>query len=456
MQKQGKDVTILHARDFFQIVQQTSDQFGDVKGDVDAIAQVLGGVVKSAAAAGKRLEDQKRAAETMAGLLTQPDQMLMRDSAERFLAEADKLKAQIDRIERADDLDREMNGRIESRARNAGRSADEVREEDEAYGQAYNKFLRFGASRLTPADHELLAGRQQTIQNAFGEGSGAAGGYTVPTGFYRKLTDAQLAYGGMLEVATVIDTDSGNSLPMPTDNDTSNKGVILGEASQAADDSSTPFNAVTLSAYMFNSKVIKISLQLLQDSAFDLEAWIKDKAAIRNARAMNDYFTTGTGTGQPSGIVTGAASGKVGATGQTGSVIYDDLDDLFHSVDPAYRANAKWMMHDQTIKIIKKLKDTLGRPLWAPGIAVKEPDTILGKPFVVNQSMPQMAANAKSILFGDLSAYMIRRVNGAILMRLTERYADYGQVGFILWQRADGALLDAGTHPVAYYANSAT
>ncbi len=373
-----------------------------------------------------------------------------------LMAEADKLKAEIDRHERADDAERELNTRIENRARNAGMSADEVRENEEAVDRAYNRFLRMGVGRLTPEEHELLAGRQQTIQNAFGEGSGAAGGYTVPTGFYRRLTDAQLAYGGMLEVATVIDTDSGNQLPMPTDNDTSNKGVILGEAVQAADDASTPFGSVTLNAYMFNSKVIKVSLQLLQDSAFDLEEWIKSKAAIRNARAMNDYFTTGTGSSQPSGVVTGATSGKVGTTGQTASVIYADLVDLYHSVDPSYRANARFMMHDASLKVIKKLLDGYGRPLWLPGVAVKEPDTILGKPYSINQSMATMAANAKSILFGDFSNYMIRRVNGAILMRLTERYADYGQVGFILWQRADGALLDAGTHPVTYYANSAT
>lgn len=375
---------------------------------------------------------------------------------DELMGEADKLKAQIDRIERADDADRELNTRVENRARNAGMSADEVRENDEAVDRAYNRFLRMGVGRLTPEEHELLAGRQQTIQNAFGEGSGAAGGYTVPTGFYKKLTDAQLAYGGMLEVATVIDTDSGNQLPMPTDNDTTNKGVILGEAVQAADDNSTPFGSVNLNAYMFNSKVIKVSLQLLQDSAFDLEEWIKAKAAIRNARAMNDYFTTGTGSSQPSGVVTGATSGKVGTTGQTGSVIYADLVDLYHSVDPSYRANARFMMHDASLKVIKKLLDGYGRPLWLPGVAVKEPDTILGKPYSINQSMATMAANAKSILFGDFSSYMIRRVNGAILMRLTERYADYGQVGFILWQRADGALLDAGTHPVTYYANSAT
>jgi len=408
----------------------------------------------------KELRAQRAKLVADANAIIAKDNPSAEDNAkfDELMNAADDLKARIDRLERAADADREMNTRVENRARDAGRSADEVREQDASYANAYQTFMRFGAARLSGDEHALLQRGLTQIQNAFAEGAGNTGGYTVPQGFYRTLTDAQLAYGGMLEVADIIDTDSGNLLPMPTDNDTSNKGVILGEAVQAADDASTPFGAVNLQAWMFNSKVIKVSLQLLQDSAFDLEAWIRDKAGIRNARAMNDYFTTGAGSGsnQPSGVVTGATLGKTGLAGQTTSIIVDDLFDLEHSVDPAYRRNARYMMHDSTLKALKKLKDSMGRPLWLPGLAVKEPDTINGYPYAINQSMAQMAANAKSILFGDFKNYKIRRVNGAILMRLAERYADYGQVGFILWQRADGALLDAGTHPVTYYANSAT
>ena len=199
-----------------------------------------------------------------------------------------------------------------------------------------------------------------------------------------------------------------------------------------------------------------VSLQLLQDSAFDLNSFLVDKLGTRIARITNRHFTVGTGSGQPNGLVTASTTGQTGASGQTASIIYDDLVELEHSVDPAYRAKAKFMFHDQTLKTLKKLKDGYGRPLWLPGIAVKEPDTINGYGYAVNQHMPTMAADAKSVVFGDLKSYFIRRVNNPIVMRLAERYADAGQVGFIVWQRFDGTLVDAGTHPVKAYANSHT
>jgi HK97 family phage major capsid protein len=154
--------------------------------------------------------------------------------------------------------------------------------------------------------------------------------------------------------------------------------------------------------------------------------------------------------------VTASTLGKTGANGQTTSVTYADLVDLMHSVDPAYRGNAVWMLHDSTLKAIKKLVDSQGRPLWSAGLASGDPDTILGSRFVVNQSMPVMAASAKSILYGDCSKYLIRDVSDIQLVRLNERYGEYHQVGFLAFYRGDGDLLDAGTNPVKHYANSAS
>jgi len=207
---------------------------------------------------------------------------------------------------------------------------------------------------------------------------------------------------------------------------------------------------------MYTSKIVRISFQLLQDSAFDLESWLARKLGIRIARITNEHFTVGTGTSQPEGVVTGASQGKVGASGQTTSVTYPDLVDLEHSVDRAYRTNGQWMFHDSSLKALKKMEDSQNRPLWLPGIAQREPDMILGKPYIVNNDMPEMAASAKSILFGDFSAYCIRDVLGVQLLRLVERYADYLQVGFLAFARHDGGMLDAGTGPIKYYQNSAT
>ncbi len=213
---------------------------------------------------------------------------------------------------------------------------------------------------------------------------------------------------------------------------------------------------MTIQAFMYSSKLVRVSFQLLQDSAFDLNSFLARKLGERIGRITNTHFTTGDGTAKPNGVVTASTQGKVGATGQTTSVKYEDLVDLEHSVDPAYRNGAEWTMHDNTLGAIKKLVDSQGRPLFVPGIAANAPDTILGYSFVSNNDVAQMAANAKSILFGNFSKYLIRDISGFQMLRLVERYAEFFQVGFIGYSRHDGDLIDAGTNPIKHYANSAT
>jgi HK97 family phage major capsid protein len=154
-------------------------------------------------------------------------------------------------------------------------------------------------------------------------------------------------------------------------------------------------------------------------------------------------------------------------------VIYDDLVDLVHSVDPAYRAmpqpvepragvptpNTCWMMNDKSLAVIRKIKDSQQRPIWAPGLAGFAgalPETILGYPVIVNNDSAQMGVSAKSILFGDFSNYFVRDALDVQVIRLNERFADNLEVAFIAFQRTDGNLINAGTNPVKYYQNSAT
>ncbi len=217
-------------------------------------------------------------------------------------------------------------------------------------------------------------------------------------------------------------------------------------------------------AYKYSTKMVKVSIELLQDSAFDLESFLKDQFAIRIGRILNNHFTVGTGTNQPKGILVAATAGPVagGSSGNDGgsetggtSIGSDDLIELEHSIDPLYRRGAKYMMHDSTLKQIKKLKDKYGRPLWLPGLAVNDPDTINGYGYSINNDLPAIAVNAKTVLFGKLDKYIIRRVKELSVLRLVERYADYGQVAFIGFARYDGNLLDAGTHPVKYLTQAA-
>jgi HK97 family phage major capsid protein len=183
--------------------------------------------------------------------------------------------------------------------------------------------------------------------------------------------------------------------------------------------------------------MVRLSVQLLQDAAFDIESWLIKALATRIGRVTNRHFTIGNGTTQPEGIVTAAGAGVLDASL---TIDYADLIALEHSVDDAYRANAEWMFHDTTLLTLKQMKAVEdGRPLWLPGLAVNAPDTILGYPYVINQAMPEAAAEEKGILFGDFSYYFIRDVMADTrILRLEERFAEYLQVGFLMFFRTDG------------------
>lgn len=286
---------------------------------------------------------------------------------------------------------------------------------------------------------------------------GSSGQFSIPDEAMRELEIAMLRFGGMRQAASIVRTSTGAPLPWPTSNDTANKGEILAENTQVSQQD-VVFGQLILDAFKYSSKMILVPVELLQDSSVNIPEFLGQALGTRIGRITNDHFTTGTGTGQPRGIVTAATVGKTGLAGQVATVIYNDLVDLEHSVDPDYRQNARWMMSDAALKVVKKLVDGSARPLWQPalaGIAGGAPDTILGYPYIINQSMAVPAASAKSILFGDISKYKIRDVRDVTLMRLDERFADFHQVAFLAFSRHDGDLLDAGTNPVKVYAHPA-
>lgn len=327
--------------------------------------------------------------------------------------------------------------------------------EQDAAPNLFNKWLRGG-------DNALNAQEWQSVRNTMSVGTGSQGGYTVQTSVATELIRAMKAFGGMRSVASSLSTSQGNPLNYPSCDDTSNTGEQVAE-NAAASSQDVAFGTVGLNVFKYSSKVITVPFELLQDSQVDVEALVLSCAAERLARIQNTKFTTGAGTTEPNGIVTAAGSGKVGVAGQTLTVIYDDLVDLIHSIDPAYRAQGGlgFMMNDASVKVLRKIKDGQSRPIFVPGYEVGvpggAPDTLLGYPITVNQDVAVMAANAKSILFGRLSNYMIRDVMEATMFRFTDSaYTKNGQVGFLAWQRAGGNLLDVSGATVKYYANSAT
>lgn len=309
------------------------------------------------------------------------------------------------------------------------------------YTEAFARYMRHGMAALPQDDQRVLqAGFVQNPQNAAGVGTGAAGGYTVPPAFRAKLVERMNFVAAMRQLAEVINTETGASLPWPTADDTGNEGAILAENTQVTEQDVT-FGQSNLDAYMYTSKLVRVSFQLLQDNAFGLEAWLAKTLGARIGRVQNRHFTVGTGTGQPDGIVTSATVGVTAAA--VAAITYDELVDLTESLDPAYLegGNVRFMMSQAARKALRKLKDTQNRPLWEPSLQAGTPDTLMGYSLTLNNYMSAPATGVKSILFGDIrEAYVIRDVSDFALLRLAERYADYLQVGFIGFQRSDGTL----------------
>lgn len=315
-----------------------------------------------------------------------------------------------------------------------------------------SRSLSFKLPKVAPRSLRAADMAEWETRAAMGTTSGAVGGYSVPDEAMRALETSMLAFGGVRQVATIIRTDSGAALPIPTSDDTSNKGAILNENTQASEVDVT-FGQLVLDSYKYSSKYVLVSVELLQDSAINVAEFVGKALGERIGRITNDHFTTGTGSSQPNGIVTAAGAG-VTATSLTATTTYAFMLDLVHSVDPAYRVNGKFMLSDAALKMLRKVfvaqysGDTAGQPLWQPGMVVGAPDTILGYPYVINQSMTAPATAVKSIIFGDLSKYLVRDVRDVTLLRLDEKFADYHQVAFLAFSRHDGDLLDAGTDPV--------
>jgi HK97 family phage major capsid protein len=280
------------------------------------------------------------------------------------------------------------------------------------------------------------------------------GGYTVADSAMQALEQSMLEFGGMRQVARIIRTATGGPLPIPHTNDTANKGRLLSENTTATETEMT-FGQLVLDAYKYSSDYVLASVEFIQDTSIDAGEFLGQALGTRIARLQNDHFTTGTGSSQPNGVVTAAGNSSVTLSG-TATVTYDNIVDIIHSVDPAYRNNGRFMFHDGALKMLKKVKvlqysgDTTGVPLWQPSLVAGQPDLIHGFPYIINQSMTTPATAVKSILFGDFSKYIIRDVRDITLLRLDERFAELHQVAFLAFARSDGDLLDAGTDPVKY------
>lgn len=275
------------------------------------------------------------------------------------------------------------------------------------------------------------------VNNALKIGADPEGGYLVPDEYERTLIEALEEENIFRSLATVISTASGDrKIPIVSDK---------GEASWIEEEGTYPlsddtFGQTSISAYKAGT-AIKVSDELMSDSAFDVEAYISREFGRRIGRKEEEAFFIGNGTGKPTGILNETGGAETGCTTSGTSITFDDMMELYYSLRAPYRRNAVWLLNDATVKALRKLKDSTGQYIWQPSVTAGVPDMIMNRPYHTSSYVPTIESGAKAIAFGDLSYYWIADRAGITFKRLNELYAMTGQIGFLASKRVDGKLI---------------
>ena len=345
----------------------------------------------------------------------------------RMESEITDLGKEISRMERLDAMDKEM-----SRATSTPLTAKpEAPKADTKVGRASDAYRDAFWNHARKRD-------SYEIRNALQVGTDSDGGYLVPDTFEKKLITSLEEENIIRKHAHVFTTSNGShKIPVVSSRGTA---AWVDEEGQIPE-SDDVFGQQLIGAHKI-STLIKVSEELLNDSAFDLESYFATEFARRIGNAEEAAFLSGNGSGKPTGILADVGGAEIGVTAASETAITaDELIDLFYSLKSPYRKKAIWVLNDRTIKAIRKLKDSNGQYLWQPALHEGEFDTILGKRIYTSPYAPELGAGAKSIAFGDFSYYWIGDRQGVAFKRLNERYAETGQVGFLASKRVDGKLI---------------
>jgi HK97 family phage major capsid protein len=367
-----------------------------------------------------------------------------------MMAEHDTLSGRVERLEKLDRAQKAIDAPDPRRpgGNGEGRGTDDG--DLPTYREAFFEYLRSKAPDAEPmsdaARHVLRSGFVDGKELRAQTTAAAAGGYTVPTETANILIRSMLAWGPMYDpgVTTEIVTTGGGQLEMPTVNDTAVTAGGHTEGATLTDDGGkdVTFGQKVLNAYAFDTEWVRVSKELSDDSIFAMETLLGSLLGERLGRIANLQLTTGTGSSAPNGIVTASTAGKTAAG--TAAITFDEILDLEHSVDPAYRNGpmVRYMLNDSTLLAVRKLKDGDGNYLWQMGnVQAGIPSTINGRPYSINQAMDSLAAAKKVMLFGDFSKYYVRKVGAPLIGAIQDKdfWPGFGVAGYI---RFDGELAD--------------
>lgn len=324
--------------------------------------------------------------------------------------------------------------------------------EDDGLDKAFENYLRTGRPNADIADLR--------VTNAQGVTPDAEGGYTVPQGFRQKLVEVQKSFGGLAPEVDEFTTETGNPVEYPSLNDTASEGAITAEHAAVANGQDLVFGTINLGAFKYTSAgaganlPLRVSVELLQDSAFDVAGLVSRAMGTRIARKQAKDWVTGAGTTLPFGIAhAGLAANVVLAAGNP--LTYQKLLDIETALDPAYEQNAKWAMNKATWQAIRAIVGTDGRPLVQEsaeaGIGGRPNRTLLGYPVVIDQAFPNHnTLSARFAVLGDLrEAYVIRRVSNLVVVVNPWTRASNGEVEYIAWERADANVQNRSAYSLA-------
>lgn len=374
-------------------------------------------------------DKRKTALEKMKAFLEEKlavtDILSPEDSAisDQFEAEITNLGKEIERLERMEGFENTLRDTTRKPVVNAP-------------GTAQNAAA--GRKSADYAEAFWNAMRYRKMENALAEGADSTGGYLVPDEFEHTLVQSLEEFNIMRTLARVIRTSSGElKIPVVATKGTAS-WVDEGATIPSSDGS---FGQVTLEAFKL-ATIVKVSKELLQDSAFPLEAFLSQDFGRRIGTLEEEAFLVGDGNKKPTGIFAATGGGQVGVTAASQTAItWDEVMDLYHSLKSPYRNKAVFIANDLTVKALRKLKSTDGQYLWQASLTAGTPDTILGRPVYVSSFAPTIAAGASVLAFGDFSYYWIGDRLNRTFERLNEIYAETDQVGFKATQHVDGKLI---------------
>lgn len=285
-------------------------------------------------------------------------------------------------------------------------------------------------------DAFLRTGARIKATTGLNVGTNTEGGFSVPTDLFQQLILKKWQANVVRQLCRQITTAHPTNFAVQN-----GRATAAWTVEEAAATTSKPtMSQVQVSAFKAASLVL-VSEEIMQDSAFDVAGYVVGELGYAFGLLEETAFISGSGTGQPTGLLAAATAGIT--TASPTLIAADELISQFHALKPQYRANATWLMHDSTALLIRLLKDGQGRYIWQPGLADDKPDTIVSRPVKVSVAMPVAASTVRSVVFGDFDNYLVCDRMPFHIQRLNELYAATGQIGFRGVERVDGKVVNA-------------